>query len=210
MRIDGLPSIIAGAKTFLGVVKFADGSASAPSITFASEPTWGLSRDAALGLVFSVAADDSVAIDSAGMVIQSSGYVSFGSSGLSTPDVFLRRDAANTLAQRNGTSDQSWRLYAEDAGTDIYLELQAGVPAVSTCGDGALATGSIDIIGRVTSSNATACTVTFSAALGLNSADCFIENLTANRGNVSAASTTAFTVSNLTAGDDFMYWCAGR
>lgn len=84
-----------------------------------------------------------------------------------------------------------------------------GTPVVSSCGDGVLATGSKDSVGRVNASNATACTVTFSNALGTNGASCIVENLTSNRGNVSAASTTAFTVSNLTAGDDFTYICFG-
>jgi hypothetical protein len=86
----------------------------------------------------------------------------------------------------------------------------AGAPTLSTCGDGALQTGSSNTSGRVVGTTQTACTLTFSVSFGGNSADCFIENLTANRGNVTAASATAFTVSTLTAGDDFMYWCVGR
>lgn len=84
------------------------------------------------------------------------------------------------------------------------------VPVLSTCGTGTLATGSNDTVGRITATGATACTVTFSATFGGNSADCAIENMTANRGNVSAASSTAFTVSNLTANDVFVYHCLGR
>jgi hypothetical protein len=84
------------------------------------------------------------------------------------------------------------------------------VPVVSVCGDGALQTGSNDTVGRVVGTTQTACTVTFGGAFGANAADCVIANITANRGNVSAASTAAFTVSNLTAGDDFIYLCAGR
>lgn len=84
------------------------------------------------------------------------------------------------------------------------------VPVVSSCGDGALQTGSSDAVGRVVGTTQTACTVTFGGAYGANAADCVIANITANRGNVSAASTAAFTVSNLTAGDDFMYVCLGR
>lgn len=85
-----------------------------------------------------------------------------------------------------------------------------GAPAVSSCGDGALQTGSVDSFGRVVGTTQTACTITFSNALGTNGTVCVVENITANRGNVSATSTTAFTVSNLTAGDDFDYICVGR
>lgn len=90
------------------------------------------------------------------------------------------------------------------------LTTAGAVPVLSVCGTGTLATGSNDTVGRVTATGATACTVTFSATFGGNSADCAIENMTANRGNVSAASSTAFTVSNLTSNDVFVYLCLGR
>lgn len=86
----------------------------------------------------------------------------------------------------------------------------SGPPVASSCGDGALQTGSTNSSGRVVGTTQTACTLTFSNTFGGNAADCQIENITANRGNVTASSSTAFTVSNLTAGDDFMYWCTGR
>jgi hypothetical protein len=42
------------------------------------------------------------------------------------PDLTLFRDAANTLAQRNGTNAQTFRLYETDSGAnDEYLELSA-------------------------------------------------------------------------------------
>ena len=50
----------------------------------------------------------------------------------------------------------------------------------------------------------------FTGAFGTNAADCAIENMTANRGNVSVANTTAFTISNITAGDVVAYHCIGR
>ena len=49
---------------------------------------------------------------SVGLSIHSGWPYSWGSSAAdSTPDLFLRRDAANTLAQRNGVNAQSFRLY---------------------------------------------------------------------------------------------------
>lgn len=94
---------------------------------------------------------------------------------------------------------------------DYKLAGVGTAPALTTCGDGAAQTGSNSTSGRVVGTTQTACTLTFTVALtGYNSADCVIENLTANRGNVTAASASAFTVSNLTAGDDFMYICAFR
>lgn len=87
---------------------------------------------------------------------------------------------------------------------------QGGTPAVSSCGDAALATGSRDSIGRVVGTTQTGCTLTFSAALGTNSADCIIQNITSEGQGVATATTTAMTVTLLAAGDDFMYICGGR
>lgn len=45
------------------------------------------------------------------LIIPSASLLSWGSSGVATPDVILARDAANTLAQRNGTNAQGFSLY---------------------------------------------------------------------------------------------------
>lgn len=124
-------------------------------------------------------------------------------------------DIANTVAVASSTGVNSLflsgiALSANGLFLGTVEMVSSGTPAVSSCGDGALATGSTDSVGRVNATNATACTITFSNALGTNGASCIVENVTANRGNVSAVSTTAFTVSNLTAGDDFDYICMGR
>lgn len=95
---------------------------------------------------------------------------------------------------------------------DMKVATIGTAPAVTSCNDGALATGSNSTAGRVNSAaTMVACTLTFPTALvGYNSADCWIENLVANRGNVTISSSGGFLVSNLTAGDDFMYFCAFR
>ena len=54
------------------------------------------------------------AISTGGVYAWSSGYIGFSSGtsfGNANADVLLRRDAANTLAQRNGTNAQEFRLY---------------------------------------------------------------------------------------------------
>ena len=84
------------------------------------------------------------------------------------------------------------------------------VPVLSSCGDGALATGSNDTVGRVVGTTQTGCVLTFGSTYGPNSADCVFTNITANRGNVSANDNASLTISNLTAGDDFIYVCLGR
>lgn len=115
-----------------------------------------------------------------------------------------------TLTRLNLATTDGQAFFANNASTSVLRLNVTGAPALSSCGDGALDTGSTNTSGRVNATNATACTLTFSTAFPGSSADCLIENITANRGNVTASSASAFTVSNLTAGDDFMYHCLGR
>ncbi len=85
-----------------------DGSDASPSFTFGTSQT-GMYRDSGGGRIrFAVggnfAAD--LGINSLG-VRSDTGTLTFGNSG----DVILARDAANTLAQRNGTNAQTFRVY---------------------------------------------------------------------------------------------------
>lgn len=87
--------------------------------------------------------------------------------------------------------------------------MQAGTaPTLTSCGTGTVLTGSKDGAGGFTVTGATACTVTFSAAWSV-APICVAEDITANRGNISAISTTAMTVSNLTDGDVVRWLCVG-
>lgn len=96
-----------------------------------------------------------------------------------------------------------------DGTPDFNLSV-TGAPTPSTCGDGAVSTGSSNSAGRVVGTTQTACTLTFSTTLNGNDTACLVNNETAaGRGYVSAHSSTAFTVSGLTAGDDFSWHCFG-
>jgi hypothetical protein len=46
-----------------------------------------------------------------GAIVASNGSLRWGSSGITSPDLFLVRDAANTLAQRNGVNAQAFNIY---------------------------------------------------------------------------------------------------
>lgn len=89
-----------------GTVKVNDGTAAAPSYSFASSPSSGMFISGgflqwtSLGLLVG-------GLDSGGF---SSTAYRIGATPAS-PDVFLTRDAANTLAQRNGAAAQAFRLY---------------------------------------------------------------------------------------------------
>lgn len=102
-----------GAQTFVpgGTLLFGDGNINAPSISFANLPTSGFYREAsrvsyagAAALVFQIA--------NSGLFAAASKQLGFlsGTSG-STPDIALFRDAAGTLAQRDGTNAQTFRVY---------------------------------------------------------------------------------------------------
>ena len=66
--------------------------------------------------------------DSNGARTSQTGYFGFSSSALTAgaPDVYLYRDAANTLALRNTTNPQAFRIYGTTDGTNSeYLQLRA-------------------------------------------------------------------------------------
>ncbi len=86
----------------------------------------------------------------------------------------------------------------------------SSAPSLSSCGTGALATGSNDIAGRVTVTGATACTVTFSTPYPI-AAFCVVADVSdATKGIVSAQSISAFTINSLTSGDTVAYVCGGK
>lgn len=84
-------------------------------------------------------------------------------------------------------------------------------PTVSTCGTGSVTTGSTDNAGEVTATGATTCTVNFTTTPFSTAAFCTVtDETTAAALRISAISTTAFTVTNLTAGDKFLFTCFGK
>lgn len=98
--------------TGLGVYLNSDGSASAPSYSFASQPTTGLFYG---GGASQFSQNGTATVGFPGGGIQIGSGLSLGWSSTSSPlasgDLFLYRDAANTLAQRNGTNAQTFNLY---------------------------------------------------------------------------------------------------
>lgn len=82
---------------------------------------------------------------------------------------------------------------------------------VTSCGTGTVTAGSRNTGGQITATGATACTVTFASPAWTNTPFCVATEVTAARALfISAASTTAITISGLTAGDVFNYICVGR
>lgn len=88
-----------------------DGSLANPAYSFASDPDSGFRLGATADLRFTTGGVDRLRVDNSTIVIISSGQLAFGSSGISAPDVFLRRGAANTFAQHNTTNAQAFNIY---------------------------------------------------------------------------------------------------
>ena len=108
--------------TLTGPIELANGTAAAPSLTFTNATSWGMYRDTSVGLVFSIDGASVGAFDSGGLSL-GAGYTSFGASMASAADVFLRRDAANVLAQRNGTNAQEIRVWNTDGAADEFVSI---------------------------------------------------------------------------------------
>ncbi|MGH6625151.1 MAG: hypothetical protein ACRECD_01165 [Burkholderiaceae bacterium] len=94
-----------------GTIKLDNGTAAAPSYAFASQPSSGmfLATAGVVGLV----ADGQVFAwgDSSWGFRLSTSTLGLGIVGSNTADVRLERDAANSLAQRNGVNAQAGRTY---------------------------------------------------------------------------------------------------
>lgn len=71
----------------------------------------GLSNQGASSMGLNVGGSAAAQISIGGNLDLASGSVGWGGSGLGTVDLYLTRDAANTLAQRNGTNAQVFNLY---------------------------------------------------------------------------------------------------
>lgn len=92
-----------GSFTLTGPLLLSNGTAAAPSLAFASDPTTGIHWPSANQLSFDFAGFAMVGISAGSLQMRSDKVISF--SGDANPfgsqDVVLRRDAANTLALRN-------------------------------------------------------------------------------------------------------------
>ena len=96
-----------------------------------------------------------------GALVYSGGYIGFASgtvSATSAPDLTLWRDAADTLAQRNGTTAQTSRLYGTYTDASNYRRLTktmstAGVAEIKPEGAGTGASGNVLHISGLPTSN---------------------------------------------------------
>ncbi len=90
-----------------------DGSAATPSYGFASETNTGISWGGASLIDFSFGGTLGLRFIGGALSLKNDASVAWSSTSLAsgTRDLFLFRDAANTLAQRNGVNAQTFNLY---------------------------------------------------------------------------------------------------
>lgn len=155
--------------TLTGALLAADGTAAAPSIAFANESGTGFSRGGAGIVNLSFQGAQGVRFDnSSGNRVITDNFVI----GLATPDVVLSRDAANTLALKNGNLAQESRVYAGNGGfmsvVKTVTESLTIAAAATTVGATSIPAGAI-LLGvsvRVTTVIPTAATFTVTTTVG--------------------------------------------
>ena len=103
---------------------FGDGSASAPSIAFSSHPTDGLYYSS--GLQFVRAGTEYIGLAATGTIFTNSIPIGFSATNSGSADLFIVRDAANVLAQRNAANPQGLRIYNTFTSATDYERLEIG------------------------------------------------------------------------------------
>lgn len=128
----GAVTVRAGITITSGQVLASDGAVATPGLSFASFPAVGFQVLSANGCYYNVASANRMFFGSATLQLQST--YSFGWTG-GVPgnalDTVLLRDAANTLAQRNGTTPQLQNLYATWTSATVYERLATKAVAAS-------------------------------------------------------------------------------
>jgi hypothetical protein len=89
-----------------------NGTAALPSFTFASDTGTGFRRIAAGEITFTGSGVDTLRVHANSLTLRSVAAYTWGSGEIGTAqDLLLFRDAAGTLAQRNGTNAQVFKVY---------------------------------------------------------------------------------------------------
>ncbi len=125
-----VPGIVGQYDFFNGRVLVSDGSAAAPSLAFASDPSVGIYKPSSVVLALAFNGEEYYRFAGPTRLVLGSGTaLSWGSSAGSNGavDVFLRRGGPNIIEQQNGTNPQTvrWAETFTDAANYARLELQA-------------------------------------------------------------------------------------
>jgi hypothetical protein len=111
-----------------------DGTAAAPSLTFGTQTNLGLYKQGTNQIGISIAGTEGFEFNNSGFQLLNSNPVIW------TLGTKLTEDAANTLAQRNGTNPQIFNLYGTFTDASNYERVQLGVGIVGAVADFSLVT----------------------------------------------------------------------
>lgn len=106
-----------------GRLNLADGTAIAPAMGPTSSSNTGLWFPSIGTMAWSTAGVDRMRLDVGGITL--AGVLGFGAT-TATPDAFFVREAANTIAMRNATSPQMFRIYNTYTSATQYERLRFG------------------------------------------------------------------------------------
>ncbi len=95
-------------------------------------------------------------------------------------------------------------------GTTTGPLISPGTPTIGSCSTGTVTSGSSDFAGEATATGATSCTINFSVGFSAQPFCVANDETTVAALRISAISTSAFTVTNLTSNDKFMWVCVAR
>lgn len=139
-----------------GKILAADGSAASPSISLASDTTTGFSKANSGQWFYSDQGTAKIVFGGGNIRLDSVfnfGWCS-GTVAATSPDLLITRDAANTLAQRNGTSAQAFNLYNTFTSGSNYERLSIYYTSNLAIIESQAATGTVrDLILRAHNAN---------------------------------------------------------
>jgi hypothetical protein len=136
---------VASATITTGQLLLPVGTVSAPPLSFSTTPTLGFKQLSSGASVISMVRGGAEVIrfDQTTIELLASGQLAWNDGTFGNRDLFLSRDAANILAQRNGTNAQAFRLYNIDSGAnDEYLSI-AAASNIFTIGPVAMGSGTL-------------------------------------------------------------------
>lgn len=115
---------------FSNPILLPDGSAVAPSLAFANDPSTGFRRPSSGVVNFVSAGTDGIQFTgNALQILNNGGSIQFGATA-GNADLAIFRDAANTLALKNGTNPQQFNIYGTTTGSKQLQLSHNGTNAV--------------------------------------------------------------------------------
>lgn len=158
-----------------GSLLVSNGSATAPSIAFASNPRYGIWKDGSSNIIITSNGTAGALVSPGGGIFnlgstEQLGWAQSGDASVA-PDTILVRDAANTLALKNGTNAQAFLVYGYSNGSRLAYGAVQTVTAAVTLSGASTATSTIIPAGATVLDVATTTTTAITGATGYQVGD---------------------------------------